>query len=57
MSPVLARLARQEAAESDGPVPVLVVDDDPNDLRYVRGTLADAGYQPVVTGAPGRRSA
>ena len=34
------------------PVPVLVVDDDPNDLRYVRDTLLRAGYAPVATGDP-----
>ena len=33
-------------------VRVLAVDDDPNDLRYVRDTLAKAGYDPVVTGEP-----
>ncbi|MCY3814633.1 MAG: response regulator [Gammaproteobacteria bacterium] len=32
---------------------VLVVDDDPNALRYVRGVLADSGYAPVVTADPG----
>ena len=30
---------------------VLVVDDDPNTLRLVRGALASAGYAPLVTGA------
>ena len=29
---------------------ILVVDDDPQTLRYVRDTLADAGYKPLVTG-------
>ena len=29
---------------------ILVVDDDPQILRYVRSTLAEAGYIPVVTG-------
>ena len=32
--------------------PVLVVDDDANTLRYVRGVLSDAGYTPIVTGDP-----
>ena len=32
------------------PVPVLVVDDDPQMLRYARGALAGAGYAPLVTG-------
>ena len=31
---------------------VLAVDDDPQDLRYVRDTLARSGYDPVVTGDP-----
>ncbi len=29
---------------------VLVVDDDPQTLRYVRNVLSDAGYAPLVTG-------
>ena len=32
--------------------PVLVVDDDPQTLRYVRNVLSDAGYAPLVTGDP-----
>ena len=35
------------------PVPVLVVDDDPETLRHVRDALAAAGYLPHVTGEPG----
>ena len=31
---------------------VLVVDDDPHTLRYVREVLSDAGYAPLVTGDP-----
>ena len=31
---------------------ILVVDDDPEMLRYVRGALSKAGYSPVVTGDP-----
>ena len=31
-------------------VPILVVDDDPQTLRHVRDTLAEAGYAPLVTG-------
>ena len=34
-------------------VPVLVVDDDPEILRYMRHTLAEAGFAPHVTGDPG----
>ena len=32
--------------------PVLVVDDDPEGLRYIRNALASAGYSPTVTGDP-----
>ena len=53
-----------EAAASAGPprpagrrggrkTPVLVVDDDPETLRYVRAVLSDADYAPIVTGDPG----
>ena len=31
---------------------ILVVDDDPQTLRYVRDALTAAGYSPVVTGDP-----
>ena len=31
------------------PTPVLVVDDDPQVLHYVRDVLANAGYSPIVT--------
>ena len=31
---------------------ILVIDDDPQALRYVRNTLARAGYTPVVTSDP-----
>ena len=31
---------------------ILVVDDDPHTLRYVRDVLSDAGYAPLVTGDP-----
>ena len=34
-------------------VKVFAVDDDPNDLRYIRDTLIESGYAPVVTGDPG----
>ncbi|MXZ71095.1 MAG: response regulator [Acidobacteria bacterium] len=32
------------------PVPILVVDDDPQTLRHVRDTLTQAGYAAIVTG-------
>ena len=31
---------------------ILVVDDDPQTLRYVRDALAEAGYSPLLTGEP-----
>ena len=31
---------------------ILVVDDDPQMLRYVRNALSQAGYEPIVTGDP-----
>ena len=44
-------------SESSGPSrqgserpPVLVVDDDPQTLRFVRDALSRAGYSPIVTG-------
>ena len=40
-------------AEGSEPVPVLVIDDDPQTLRFVRNVLAGAGYAPHVTGEPG----
>ena len=33
-------------------VRVLAVDDDPQDLRYVRDILTRAGYAPIITGDP-----
>ncbi len=32
------------------PIPILVVDDDPQMLRYVREALTKEGYSPIVTG-------
>jgi len=40
------------AADRDEPPRVLVVDDDPRTLRFVRGALSRAGYAPIVTGEP-----
>ena len=39
-------------SEGREPIPVLVVDDDPETLRYVRDALAAAGYAPLLTGEP-----
>ena len=44
-----ARSSRRMVGEH---VRILAVDDDPQALRYVRDTLASAGYTPVVTGDP-----
>ena len=43
---------RREDKEGDGRVRVLAVDDDPQDLRYVRDTLAKSGYDTILTGEP-----
>ena len=40
------------AADRDEPPRILVVDDDPRTLRFVRGALSRAGYAPIVTGEP-----
>ena len=44
--------ASHPSREGQGKTPILVVDDDPHTLRYVRDTLAAAGYSPLVTGDP-----
>ena len=38
------------APEPGGPPRILVVDDDPRTLRFVRDALSRAGYAPLVTG-------
>ena len=43
--------SRQQADER-GRTRVLVVDDDPNTLRYVRSALSEAGYNVLVTAKP-----
>ena len=46
---------RTRAAPSRGPRErprILVLDDDPGTLRFVRDALSKAGYAPLVTGAP-----
>ena len=35
---------------------ILIVDDDPQSLRYARDALTQAGYAPLVTGEPGELS-
>ena len=51
-----ARTVRPADGERE-PTPVLVVDDDPQALRYVRDALVLAGYAPIVTGDPEEVSA
>ncbi len=41
--------SRQEASEDTR---ILVVDDDPQSLRYIRNTLSEAGFAPIVTPDP-----
>lgn len=44
---------RKETQDRDGvikPTRILVVDDDPQMLRYIREALMDSGFDPVVTG-------
>ncbi len=45
---------RRERPAEDERLRVLAVDDDPQDLRYVRDTLAKSGYDPILTGEPER---
>ena len=40
----------QPSRDGRDPTRILVVDDDPQDLRYVRNALAAAGYSVLVTG-------
>ncbi len=49
---IAARPRGRAQRDSGERVRVLAVDDDPNDLRYVRDTLMESGYAPVVTGDP-----
>ena len=43
---------RRLSSEPEERPRILVVDDDPRMLRFVRDTLTRAGYAPLVTGAP-----
>ena len=48
-SPQRAAGSRQEASEE---VHILVVDDDPQALRFIRDALSEAGFTPTVTADP-----
>ena len=49
--PAVSRRQRPHASpETRDPVRILVVDDDPQTLRFVRDALAASGYAPLVTG-------
>ena len=50
--PVFTRFTRQRRREDREQVRVLAVDDDPDDLRFIRDTLIESGYAPVVAGDP-----
>ena len=47
-----ATTGKPASTDADERPRILVVDDDPRTLRFVRDTLTDAGYAPLVTGAP-----
>ena len=51
-APGATRDGTRPAGPDGGPPPVLVVDDDPRMLRFVRDALAQAGYAPLTTGDP-----
>ena len=48
----VARLAARSQQETKAGDCILVVDDDPQALRYVRDTLLEAGFTPIVTADP-----
>ncbi|MCY4642342.1 MAG: response regulator [Gammaproteobacteria bacterium] len=50
VSPVRHQTGPRLQGEEDQPQRILVVDDDPQILRYVRDALSAAGYAPLVTG-------
>ena len=47
-----ARRSSRQPRGGNRAVPILVVDDDPETLRFVRDALSAAGYAPVVTDEP-----
>jgi len=51
--PAMAARQLRSSREARERTRIVVVDDDPQTLRYVRSTLTEAGYAPFVTGDPG----
>ena len=51
--PETARQTKPSRAPQGPNGSILVVDDDPHTLKYVRDALANAGYAPIVTADPG----
>ena len=51
--PETARPTKPSRAPQGPNGSILVVDDDPHTLKYVRDALANAGYAPIVTADPG----
>ncbi|MDE0381980.1 MAG: response regulator [Rhodospirillales bacterium] len=49
-APRFGRRPADPASDPGEPTRILVVDDDPKTLRYVRDILSGAGYAPLVTG-------
>ena len=49
-APLSGRRSADPASDPREPNRILVVDDDPKTLRYVRDILSGAGYAPLVTG-------
>ena len=50
--PASSRSAQRATGQSGEPVRVLVVDDDPQALRYAHDVLSRAEFSPIVTGDP-----
>ena len=47
-----APFAAEPGNETQERTRILVVDDDPHALRYIRDVLSKSGYEPIVTGEP-----